>query len=166
MKTIKVSEAIPTQLDWLVAKCEGYVWAPVVRPSRCFDCRHYEERQGRDEATQYCNHPDMNFRDGSDGDNWSSDYECHKQCPYKTEVQTPVYPPYSTDWAQGGPIIERELLAPEPLLDTNCSLIKWRCRNWKGDGSDYYGPTYLIAAMRCYVTSKMGETVEVPEELT
>lgn len=72
---------------------------------------------------------------------------------------------FSTDWAQGGPIIEREILAPEPLLDTNCALIKWRCRNWKGDGSDFYGPTPLIAAMRCYCCSKLGDEVDVPEEL-
>lgn len=29
----------------------------------------------------------------------------------------------------------------------------------------YFGPTPLIAAMRCYVASKLGDEVEVPEEL-
>lgn len=72
---------------------------------------------------------------------------------------------YSSNWSVGGPIIERELLSPEPLLDTNCALIKWHCRNWKGDGSDFYGPTPLIAAMRCFVASKLGDEVDVPEEL-
>lgn len=28
-----------------------------------------------------------------------------------------------------------------------------------------YGETHLIAAMRCYVTSKMGESVDIPDEL-
>lgn len=28
-----------------------------------------------------------------------------------------------------------------------------------------YGPTLLIAAMRCYVASKLGDEVEVPDEL-
>ena len=28
-----------------------------------------------------------------------------------------------------------------------------------------YGPTMLIAAMRCYVASKLGEEIDVPEEL-
>lgn len=74
-------------------------------------------------------------------------------------------PDFSTDWSDGGPVMEQERLAPEPLLDSNCVLIKWRCRNWKGDGSDFYGPTPLIAAMRCYVASKFGEEVEVPDEL-
>lgn len=29
----------------------------------------------------------------------------------------------------------------------------------------YYGPTPLIAAMRCFVASKLGDEVEIPEEL-
>lgn len=29
----------------------------------------------------------------------------------------------------------------------------------------YYGPTPLIAALRCYVASKLGEIVEVPDAL-
>lgn len=29
-----------------------------------------------------------------------------------------------------------------------------------------YGPTPLIAAMRCYVASKLGDEVEIPEELS
>jgi len=28
-----------------------------------------------------------------------------------------------------------------------------------------YGPTPLIAAMRCYVASKMGDEIDVPTEL-
>ena len=32
-------------------------------------------------------------------------------------------PEFSTDWADGGPIMEQERLAPEPLLDSNCVLI-------------------------------------------
>jgi hypothetical protein len=29
-----------------------------------------------------------------------------------------------------------------------------------------YGPTPLIAAMRCYVEAKLGDEVEIPKELT
>ena len=64
---------------------------------------------------------------------------------------------FSTDWAQGGPIIEREeicMLAPVRGL--------WRSINM---GRTQYGPTPLIAAMRCYVASKLGEEVDVPELL-
>ena len=39
----------------------------------------------------------------------------------------------------------------------------------EGDGSEQWGEesgsTPLIAAMRCYVASKLGDEVEVPEEL-
>ena len=65
---------------------------------------------------------------------------------------------YSTDWSQGGPIIERELLLLRPYgLSWECSMggINW-----------FKGTTPLIAAMRCYVASKLGDEVEIPEELT
>jgi hypothetical protein len=169
MKTIKVSEATNIQLDWLVAKCEGYVWVPIKRPSRCFDCHHYEEQQGRDDAIQYCHHPNMNFLDGGEGDNWSSNYECHKKCPYKEEVQKPVYPPYSTDWAQGGPIIGRAYIVWDRNVNNDIVAVCWRNgERFSSTDVDVYPSKPaepLIAAMRCYVTSKLGETAEVPEEL-
>jgi hypothetical protein len=63
----------------------------------------------------------------------------------------------STDWEQGGPIIERERIELEHDGHT------WWARIRADD--DYTGPTPLIAAMRCYVASKLGDEVEVPEEL-
>lgn len=62
----------------------------------------------------------------------------------------------SSQWVQGGPIIERERI----------ELI--------GDGDDGWlacdhlhpplsGRTLLVAAMRCYVAGKLGDTIEVPE---
>ena len=69
----------------------------------------------------------------------------------------------SSDWAQGGPLIEKELIN---LITT--AGYPWRATVYMGGGVwiDQEGPTPLIAAMRCYVCSRMGETVEVPEELT
>jgi len=32
--------------------------------------------------------------------------------------------------------------------------------------SELTGPTPLIAATRCYVASKLGDDIEIPEELT
>jgi hypothetical protein len=73
----------------------------------------------------------------------------------------------STDWSQGGPIIDR-------LMDTCHFFI---LENDKGHGhhcalsitphDNHHGTgkTPLIAAMRCYVTSELGEEVEVPDEL-
>jgi hypothetical protein len=64
----------------------------------------------------------------------------------------------STDWSQGGPIIERERIS-----------ITHQVGRWAAQTDDdlfAYGPTPLIAAMRCYVASKLGDEVEIPEELT
>lgn len=75
---------------------------------------------------------------------------------------------YSTDWSAGGPIIEREEIGTErraPCMKGE----EWEASGSitaKGAGYRYaVGPTPLIAAMRCYVVSKLGDEVEVPEEL-
>ena len=67
----------------------------------------------------------------------------------------------STDWAQGGPIIERE------AIETAIYSDQWQATMHLDNGSIYErGPTPLIAAMRCYVASKLGDEVDIPEELT
>ena len=70
---------------------------------------------------------------------------------------------YSSDWAQGGPIIEREMIE---LLVRGTDF--WSM--WEAKSPDWYAPaigsTPLIAAMRCYVASKMGDEIEIPTELT
>jgi hypothetical protein len=69
---------------------------------------------------------------------------------------------YSTDWAKGGPIIERE----EICVGTSHIAPWMACLD---DGMEVRnrerGDTLLIAAMRCYVASKLGDEVELPEEL-
>lgn len=69
---------------------------------------------------------------------------------------------YSTDWAQGGPIIEREAITVSqgsPVLG-----LEWMACD-AGSTHVQHGPTYLIAAMRCYVASNLGDEVNVPKEL-
>ena len=74
----------------------------------------------------------------------------------------PSEPDYSTRWDIGGPIIERE----EMTVSCNwqrpyaIKLLPEEKRVVQGNG-----PTPLIAAMRCYVAYKLGEEVDVPEEL-
>lgn len=80
--------------------------------------------------------------------------------------------PYSpsTDWSQGGPIIEQGEI----------ELLKWSLDGWAARDTNYqflntpqerpyfaegYGPTPLIAACRCLVASQLGEEVDIPEEL-
>jgi hypothetical protein len=69
---------------------------------------------------------------------------------------------YSTDWAQGGPIIERECI---DLQYQGGDVDVWAADMFGAECS-VYGDTPLIAAMRCYVASKLGDEVEIPEELT
>jgi len=68
-------------------------------------------------------------------------------------------PEYSTDWSQGGPIIERERLCVYDLGGD-----EWGCDDNLSPRQT--GPTPLIAAMRCYVASKLGDEIDLPKELT
>ena len=78
---------------------------------------------------------------------------------------------YSTCWSKGGPIIERENLcvgrkhqADTNYCEVNDPAVDWWARTTAG-GYLSYGPTPLIAAMRALVKSKLGDEVDVPEEL-
>jgi hypothetical protein len=69
---------------------------------------------------------------------------------------------YSRDWAQGGPIIERERIE----ICGKADGVGW----YAGAGDapfteerefEALGPTPLIAAMRAYVASKLGDEVDL-----
>jgi hypothetical protein len=89
--------------------------------------------------------------DGSD-DRWVVRVENSRVAHFVDWTYNP-----SRDWMQGGPIIERE-----------------RINLWN-EGHDWeaslygkhivWGETPLVAAMRCYVASKLGDEVEIPAEL-
>jgi len=69
----------------------------------------------------------------------------------------------STDWAQGGPIIEREGIGVyqyRGAWSAHCPLP-----NGGLHACMEKQPTPLIAAMRCYVASKLGADIDVPELL-
>ena len=84
----------------------------------------------------------------------------------------------STDWSHGGPISEREGISA-----TRNNDLYFPSGNEKGEHYEQYwkatidlnegdamiqinyGPTELIAKMRCFVASKLGDYVEIPEEL-
>ena len=72
------------------------------------------------------------------------------------------YAAYSTDWAQGGPIIEREEMTVccHWMRPSATKLVKETRTVIQQTGD-----TPLIAAMRCYVASKLGDDIELPEEL-
>lgn len=69
---------------------------------------------------------------------------------------------FDEDWSVGGPIIEREKIDIEH--EPNGKAVV-RASTWlNGRGFRAYGPTPLIAAMRCLVSSRLGDEVEIPEE--
>lgn len=77
-------------------------------------------------------------------------------------VQVLGYYTPSTDWFLGGPLIERERMlicsphddAPPARMWQACFPFGNQCLSW--------GPTPLVAAMRAFVASKLGEEVELP----
>lgn len=81
------------------------------------------------------------------------------KCLLMTRPLCGKYSP-STAWAKGGPIIEREI---ESLYEHK-PLECWAAKSKQGDLR--YGPTPLIAAMRCYVASKLGDAIQIPKELS
>lgn len=141
---IKTDELEDLALDWAVAKCEGT-----------------ETAWGKSKLAPY----DM--------------YQGHS---------------YSTDWEKSGPIIEREkisLISCDDVLDFSKgydkpvnripvwaaekggghSLNEWHESNWFEPQYEIIasectrGNTALKAAMRCFVKSKLGNEVDVPDAL-
>ena len=62
----------------------------------------------------------------------------------------------TTDWLQGGPIIEREVIS----LSSQTNGHSWAAKQ-KHNYS--YGDSPLIAVMRCYIAAKLGDEVDVPD---
>ena len=146
---MKTSELTGFALDWAVAKCEGATefWFDTI-------ATYWVTLHGRDRAL-------------SKG--WAQSF-------------TP-----STDWSQGGPVIEQEGITTAFCSgDLGEPRTYWIATNeqqsWDYGYGPYHeqdedrslciskpnvtkGPTPLIAAMRCYVASKLGPEVDVPEEL-
>ena len=72
----------------------------------------------------------------------------------------------SEEWSQGGPLIEREWLDITSWPNESDEEERWQCHQY--DAPKPYqalGPTPLVAAMRCLVASRLGDEVDVPDEL-
>lgn len=84
------------------------------------------------------------------------------------------YSPFS-NWEMFGPIIEREKIALTPIIEEKWvdenetkiirTLKYWSAFNYWSGGKHWYGKTPLIAAMRCYVASKLDDEIDIPKEL-
>lgn len=97
------------------------------------------------------------------GEGWIDDHNSWLFEATLEEIRDGSYQP-STDWAQGGPLLEREAITIGRFKSTGY----WSA--FKFDTGDYIirCTTPLIAAMRCYVAAKLGDEdneIEIPEEL-
>lgn len=92
-----------------------------------------------------------------------------KKLYLNSEMNFPYEP--SINWSQGGPIIEREKIEVTPPVPNwwgGAEDTEWMATSLpvvRGEATLETGSTPLIAAMRCYVASKVGDEVEVPDEL-
>lgn len=92
---------------------------------------------------------------------------------YVVDHLTSEFTPYnpSTNPAQGWPIIDREInnLFKNNKLDPSnpdvWTAVKHVPNAYNTTLLHRDGPTSLIAAMRCYCCSKLGDVVDIPEEL-
>jgi hypothetical protein len=133
---MKTKELTGHALNWAVAMAEGD--------------KVYRPRLGRPSDWD----KEAYLADGSD-DRWVVRVQNPKVAHFVDWTYNP-----SGDWMQGGPIIERE------KLDVFCSGNVWDAST--GDRHPNViksGTTPLVAAMRCYVASKLGDEVEIPAEL-
>jgi hypothetical protein len=149
---MKTSELTGAALDWAVAKCEARTLETVLI--------NHDYRVGeRDPAVNPEFTGEFMVTDPLDTDGYAIVGDDYDALVIEAHDHLLATIEYSTDWAQGGPIIDREFIG----------LQRWNAEfEWAADiGGDFdqYGETPLIAAMRCYVASKLGDEVELPEEL-
>lgn len=72
------------------------------------------------------------------------------------------------DWAFGGQIIEREGISVQNFDGSGPRKVLWNAYSDSPPLSikdEINGPTALVAAMRCFVHSKLGDTVYIPQEV-
>jgi len=81
----------------------------------------------------------------------------------------------TTDWGQAGPLLVQHEIGVQPVYQDgvfHCWNARVRSLEYdecgeavEGSDADSYGPTYLVAAMRCLVRLKMGPALDIPGAL-
>lgn len=77
-------------------------------------------------------------------------------------IGKPAGPAYSSDWAAGGPLLDKEKIMASPMPGNNwawCACVV----SLTGNPVYQQGPSALVAAMRALVAYKVG--VEVPDDV-
>ena len=135
---VKTSDLIDATLDWAVAKCVGWTWHTGI-------------------SSWFGNQPWLEFSLGTQSWVNGRSFEAVKRRQLHDLA-------FSTNWAQGGPIIEQEQISLDQFKGHPC-------RAYLGTPVQYEHAMFapegepLIAAMRCFCRSKLGDEADVPEEL-
>lgn len=85
--------------------------------------------------------------------------------PYGYWVLPNIPGSYSTEWVHGGPIIDQMARDGGRMLLAASAEANQATFVQGAFVCTAYGPTALVAAMRCFVTARLGEEVEVPDNL-
>ena len=133
---MKTSELTGAALDWAVAKCKNL--------NIVFD--------------------PMGFGDGPNGGFWVWD-ETDRQKAIRQKIGRTYSP--STDWAQGGLILTNARIS-RTIDHSGQWIAYWTDGYTEGDEGKLHmqcDRSELVAGLRCYVAMKLGDEVEIPEEL-
>lgn len=134
---VRVSNLVGAPLDWAVAKALG--WQMVRVPSDI---------------------------DGNNGGEVLAPPDFSKDFQFPPRGAVPVgyfLRRWSTDWSQGGPLIDKH--GGSVQHDRGVPLSTRYSAGPDGDAVWCYGPMPLIAFCRGLVRYKLGDTVQVPKEL-
>lgn len=147
---IKTQELTGAALDWAVAKALGYK-ATVVTGQQRYDRLDPEDKADRAYSDLIRNSKPRVY--------WDNPTK-HTPCPS-----------FSESWEAGGPIIERELnnLFKHNQLDKALPPVWCAVKHVPSEHGtallNVDGPTPLIAAMRCFTASRLGDEIDIPEEV-
>ena len=105
-------------------------------------------------------HDPLEFKSGANAGYWIWEHPIHDLKLACNRIGKEYSP--SLLWVLGGPIMERERIALEPTYTTEWVAFvnvagepRYACS----------GSTPLLAAMRCYVATKFGGEIDIPQEL-
>lgn len=141
---IKTSELTGNALDWAAAKANGDTDLPnfvIYKPHRTI-------------AAEAC------FRSEFDPEGPAHYFD------HTTDFAMWSARRYSTDWALGGKVIDEMMEGHFCFIESDGpDRVHVAFSLAEHDNFHGHGSTVLEAAMRCFVKSRLGEVVDVPEEL-
>lgn len=170
---VKTSELIDAALNFVVAKLEGHdvvVFTEQEQEARWFEYVPAEKLEKERAYFEQYIRPTLKPKIAvrcEDG---------YKRAPRHDEARMPWGMgqsefQYGTSWLQAGPIIEKRLHNLFKLNKADksepdvWSAVIYRPQEYGVAAVVADGPTPLIAAMRCYCRAKLGDTVDIPDEL-